>query len=276
MPVNTGVSALLRRPQTFHNFTYSFASRGLTPLPLRIALIGAKTSAGTGVAGTVYEISDAPQADGLFGVGSELALMCRKAFETGAKLQRGPKVFAVPVAESAGVANVKTITGTGAATADGNIIVRVAGRTFTIGVRSGDSANTIATAISNGLKTNAENLPVVVTVATNVVTLTHATKGVNGIDVVVTVEQNVAGNAQAVANTVVGTAVTDHQAALDALAPMGSCSPTTRPRTSPRSTPTSRRGGTSPRSGGAGTSSASRARSAPRRPSRRQRTTKPC
>jgi phage tail sheath gpL-like len=127
----------------------------------------------------------------------------------------------VPLAEpGAGTANVKTITSTGTATADGNAIVRVAGRTFSVGIRSGDVQNTIATAVSNALKTNLENLPVTVSVATNVVTLTHVTKGVNGLDISVTVDQNVAGNTLAVANTVSGAGVADHQTALDALAPL--------------------------------------------------------
>lgn len=221
MTVNTGVSSQLRRPQTFHNFTYSFANRGLTPLPLRVALIGAKSSTGTATVATVYEVVDAPQTDALFGVGSELAIMCRKSFETAALCGSGPKVYAVCMAEAgAGTANVKTITSVGTATADGNIIVRVAGRTFSIGVRTGDAAATVAVAISNALKTNAENLPVAVSVATTIVTLTHPTKGVNGADIQATVEQQVAGVVATVANTAVGAGATDHQAALDALAPL--------------------------------------------------------
>lgn len=221
MPVNTGVSNQLRRPQTFHNFTYSFANRQLVPVPLRVALVGAKTAAGTAAVATVFEIADTVQSDGLFGSGGELALMCRKAFETAVKLGAGPKVFAVCIAEpGAGTANVKTITVTGTATADGNAIVTIAGRSVPVGIRIGDVQNTVATAISNALKTIADNLPVVVSVAANVVTLTHATKGVNGIDVQVTIDQAVAGSALAVANTAVGAGVTDHQAALDALAPI--------------------------------------------------------
>src|SRR5205814_976786 len=150
-------------------------------------LVGAQKG-GTGVAGTVYEVADAVQSDALFGQSTELALMCRKAFETGALLGQGPKVFACPVAESAGVQNVKTITVTGTATADGSATVRIAGRTIPVGIRSGDLQNTIATAIANAAKTIAELLPVIVTVATNVVTLTHTTKGINGVDIVVTAD----------------------------------------------------------------------------------------
>lgn len=221
MTISTPVSALLKTPQTFHAFTFSFAVPGLTPLLLRIALIGAKLTAGsTAVNGTVYEIPDPQTGDALFGIGSELALMCRKAFETAKRLGKGPKIFAVSVAESAGVATVKTITSAGAATADGNAIVTIAGRSVIVGVRNGDSANTISTAVSNAILANNENMPVATTQASPVTTLTHRTKGVNGNDVAITVDQNVPGNTLTVASTVVGTLVTDHQPALDALAPL--------------------------------------------------------
>lgn len=221
MTVNTGVSAQLRRPQTFHSFTYQFAVRTLVPLPLRIALIGGQSSAATAVAGTVYELFDSVQTDTLFGVSSELAIMCRKAFETGAMLQRGPRLYAVGVTEpGGGTANVQTITFTGAATADGNVIVRVAGRTVSAGVRSGDAQNTIAAAVANALKAIQATLPVTISVATNVVTATHPTKGINGTNITITVDQAVAGNTPVVATSAVGAGVADHQTALDALAPL--------------------------------------------------------
>lgn len=222
MPVNTGVSAQLRRPQTFHSFTYQYATRTLVPLPLRIALVGMMRSTGaTAVAGTVYEVTDAEQTDGLFGASGELALMCREAMVCGALLQRGPRVYAVPIAEpGAGTANVKTITVTGTATADGNHVVRVAGRTFTIGVRTGDVQNTVASNIASALQARQAELPVIVTVATNVVTLTHASKGENGLDVTASIEQQVAGSALAIVNTVSGAGVVDITASLDALAPL--------------------------------------------------------
>ena len=103
MTIDTGLSAQTRRPLTSHKFTYSLAVPGLASLPLRVALIGAKSSTGTAVAGTVYECTDAVQTDALFGVGSEIALMCRMAFATQAFLGRGPKVFAVCIAEPGGV-----------------------------------------------------------------------------------------------------------------------------------------------------------------------------
>lgn len=217
--INTGVSNSLNVPQTFHSFTYLYANRALIAFPMRIALVG-MMKGGTAVAGTVYEIVDAAQTDALFGSGTELAIMCRIAFATSAMLQGGPRVFAVGIAEpAASVAATRTITVTGTATAAGNIIVRVAGRTFTIGVAVGDVQNTIATAISNAMKTFDENNPFATSVATNVVTATYRTTGVTGNDLTGTTEQTVAGVTVASAAGVTGTGTPLIQGAVDALAP---------------------------------------------------------
>lgn len=223
MSINTNVPNSLLRPQTFHTFTFLRGGGKLTNVPLRIALIGAKlTSGATATANTVYDVTGLTNADtdAMFGISSELAMMKRQADACSKLFGAGPRVFCVPIAESAGVANVQTMTCVGTATTDGNQIVKVAGRVFVVGVRNGDSQNTNAAAISNALKARQNELPVTVSVATNVVTLTYPTKGVNGIDVKVTVDQQVAGMVATVATTVVGTLATDHQPALDALAPL--------------------------------------------------------
>jgi phage tail sheath gpL-like len=215
--INTGVPSNLNQPRTFHTFTYLYANRSLVSLPMRIGLIGMKSAAGTATNGQVYEVVDATQTDGLFGVTSELALMCRMAFATSAFLSKGPRVYAVSVAAPGGVANVRTFTVTGTATADGNAILKIAGRTFSVGIRNGDVQNTTATAISNEFKARQETLPFTISVATNVVTLTFPTTGVNGNDPVISVEQSVAGVTIAAAQTVAGTGVADYTTAVDAL-----------------------------------------------------------
>lgn len=223
-PVNTfstGVPNNLNQPNTYHVFNYLRAGGSLVSVPLTIALIGVKASTGTAVVGTVYDATNAADTDALGGPSSGGALMARMAYTCSTFFGRGPRVKITFVAEpGAGVANVQTITVTGTATSEGNIIVRVAGRTFSVGIANGRTQNNIAADISNELKKKQEQLPVIVTVATNVVTLTHATKGILGVDVKVSVEQQVAGATAAVATTVVGTGVADHQPALDALAPV--------------------------------------------------------
>ncbi len=217
--INTGVPTTLAVPQTFHTFTYLYANRSLVSLPMRIALVGIMSASGTAVAGTVYEVADATQTDGLFGIGSELSLMCRMAFACSAFFQKGPRVYACPLAApGASAARVQTITFTGTATADGNAEIAVAGRPFSIGIRSGDVQNTIAATANSVFLANNENLPVAMTVATNVVTATHRTATVNGQDVKITVGKTVPGVTIAVAQTTAGTGAADTSVAINALA----------------------------------------------------------
>lgn len=223
MTINTGVPNSLLRPQTFHTFTLFRAGGALTNVPLRIALIGARrTGIGTAVNGTVYDLSSlaTTEMDALFGQSSELATMGRMAVACSNMFAQGPRVFAVPIAESAGVADVRTVTVTGTASADGNIVVTVAGRQFFVGIANGDVQNTVAAKISAELNRKAVSLPVLVSATTNVVTLAYPTKGINGVDIRITVDQQIAGSTAAVASSVVGTGATDHQPALDALSPL--------------------------------------------------------
>jgi phage tail sheath gpL-like len=220
-PITTSVPTDFVPPQTFHVFNFLRAGSALRNVPLTVALVGAKTAAGTGVAGTVYPVNDAAQSDGVAGVNGELALMARQAMACTRLFGRGPRLVMVPLAEpGGGTANVQLITNVGSATSDGTQIIEIAGRVFIVTVRSGDSVSTIATAQANAFKAKAETLPVTVTVAAGVVTLTHPTKGENGGDVVVTMVQQVAGCVATVTTSVAGAGVTDITVALAALSPL--------------------------------------------------------
>lgn len=220
MPVNTGVATTLRRPQTFHQFAYLQGGRSLVPLPQRLLLIGAQKG-GTAVANTIYPVDDAPQADALFGIGLELTLMLREAFATGALLGIGPQIFAAGVAEpGGGAARTQTWTVTGTATASGNVVLRIAGRTITIGVASGDVQNTIAAAINVAINAMKQTLPVTSGVATNVATTTVNWKGVTGNDPGYEVVSTPAGVTVVTAQGVAGSGVVDETTALaNALGP---------------------------------------------------------
>jgi len=54
-------------PTVFNVFNFLRAGNALRNIPLTIALVGAKTSAGTGVAGQVYDVLDSAQTDGIAG-----------------------------------------------------------------------------------------------------------------------------------------------------------------------------------------------------------------
>lgn len=220
MTISTGVSNALLAPQMFHTFLASHEAGKLTSVPLSIALIGA-AKGGTATAGTVYDMTGLTATDGdaMFGQSTELAIMHRQSIACANFFQAGPRVFCVPIAESSGVANVQTATFVGTTTAGGNLIIKIAGRVFFVGLNLGDAQNTVASKVAAEIQKRAPELPVVVTVATNVVTFTHPTKGINGTDVKITITQQVAGCVGTVATGTAGTGATDHQPALDALSP---------------------------------------------------------
>lgn len=211
MSIDTGVPASDPVPQTFHRFTYLRAG-GLLALPQKVALLGAMYAAGvTGVPGTVYEIYSAEQADRIFGIGSEVALMVRQAQKAQKMLGLGPQIVAVGAADPGGGAAKATftLTVTGPAEESANVSMRACGRRFKVGVTIGDDATAIATAIFDALSAAVEDLPFTVGHLAGVVTATANHKGENGKDIKINIDEAPAGVGIVVAAGVVGSGVLD-------------------------------------------------------------------
>lgn len=219
MPILTSIPTTQRTPGATIEFDITSGARGLVALARRVALIGAKITAGTGTNGVVYPIYVDGDGDRYFGKGSELAIMCRAALKAGRKAGKMPEIYAVSLAEASGVKTTKTFTVTGPATAAGNIILRIAGRTISVPVANGDTANTIATAINTAIGAVAAtgDLPGTAAVATNVVTFTVANQGANGEDLKMVVDAAPTGVTVAVAAGVTGTGQYDLTSTLDVL-----------------------------------------------------------
>lgn len=208
----------IRRPGAFHQFIPGLAG-GLVALDTRVAIAAIKSSAGTLAVATPVQIFDESDADTKLGKGSEAALMARTAFAQARRSGSQPQIWACAIAAPAGAAAVQTITTTVTTALAGNVVLRIAGRTLTVGVSAGDAQNTIAAAIEAAIDTAAAegNLPVTASVATNVVTCTHANLGVNGNDVDYEIVSYPSGVTVATTQTVAGSGVVDITAALDAL-----------------------------------------------------------
>lgn len=208
-------------PGTAHQFNYLRAAGALVNLPFMLAVIATKSAAGTAVVGQIYDATDAPTTDLLAGQSSEGAIMLRQAYLCSQLFQGGPAIKVVFVAEpGGGTANVQTMTVTGTASQDDTGIYQVAGRTFVVPSHAQDSASTFAAAIAAQFNAKAEQLPVLVTVASGVVTLTHPTKGVNGKDVKIIKLKDPAGLSVAIATTATGAGAADIQPGLDAFSPL--------------------------------------------------------
>src|SRR5919106_4880575 len=170
-----------RRPGTFITYDYTSGARGLVPNERSVLLIGMKHSTGTATVNVPIQTYNEREADTYFGVGSEAALMVRMALATVRVLKASaPQLWVVPIAEPSGAAATRTLTVTGPATAAGDVVFRLAGRTLRAPVKSGDSANTVAAAIKATIDTMAatSDLPGTAGVSTNVVTFTYRHLGV--------------------------------------------------------------------------------------------------
>lgn len=208
----------IRRPGAFHQFVPGLAG-GLVALDSRVAIAAIKSSAGTATAAVPVQIYDESDADTKLGKGSEAALMARVAFAQARRSGGQPEIWACPIAAPSNAAAVQTITTTVTTALAGNVVLRIAGRTVTVGVSAGDAQNTIAAAIEAAIDTAAAegNLPVTASVSTNVVTCTHVTHGVNGNDVDYEIVSAPSGVSVATTQTVAGAGTVDITAALDAL-----------------------------------------------------------
>lgn len=151
--------------------------RGTAPSPTawKTGIIGQKTSAGSATANTVVQVTSLEMATALFGVGSQLALMCQ------AYLRNDPtaNLWAGVLADNGTTKATGSIQVTAAATGDGTLAFRLAGKRVFVGVSAGDSANTIAAAIKAEIDLHTY-LPWVATVSTDTVTLTARNAGVAG------------------------------------------------------------------------------------------------
>lgn len=206
-----------RRPGTFHFFDDTSGSRSLIPIDKSLALVGIKSSAGSATVNVPIQAFNEGDAEAYAGKGSELSLMARRAFATMRKLNVGIKLWLVPLTAPAGVANVRTLTASGTATANGDITIRIAGRTILVPVKSGDVANTVAASIKAAGDAFLSNLPGTFSVSSAVVSFTAPHTGVNANAMLIEVVSSVAGITVAAAQSVAGTGSASIVTALDNL-----------------------------------------------------------
>lgn len=206
-----------RRPGTFHFFDDTSGSRSLIPIDKSLALVGIKSAAGTATANTPIQVFNESEAETYAGKGSELSLMARMAFATMRKLQVGMKLWLVPLTAPSGVANVRTFTVTGTATANGDVVLRIAGRTIRVPVKVGDVAATVAASIKAAGDSYLSDLPGTFSVASAVTSFTAPHTGVNQNAMLIEVVSSVAGTTVAAAQSVAGTGSASIVTALDNL-----------------------------------------------------------
>lgn len=198
MAVQQNLPSNVRRPVAAHTFDFTSGARGLRSLSRRLAIVAMKTAAGTASADVPVQITSEADARTLLGVGSEAALgvsSALKNFRRTARQHAGgaAEVWVVPVTDPGGTAAVHRFVIAGTATASGDLIIRIAGRTIRASVNNGDAAATVAATLNGAINAIANDLPGTSGVATVNVDFTVTNTGVFGNDVVTSVESEPAG-----------------------------------------------------------------------------------
>src|SRR5262245_21416180 len=137
--------------------------------------IAAQLDGAEGVPGEAYVIYSVNEARSKFGAGSIAALMAQQHFDCCPELP----LYIAPVNAAAGVAAINTLTITGPATDNGALSVAILDKVYAVGVITGATADSMATALAADMNADAD-LPYAVTAAAGVVTLTAKNKGVDG------------------------------------------------------------------------------------------------
>jgi len=188
MTINHNVPSTTRKPGVYHEFDLTSSAQSLVPLTNRVLLIGVQGSTATATADEVSQVFDELTADAAYEAGSEVALMIRKALETGRALGVQPEIYAAGIADPGGTAATYTITVSAGTAVAGDIVFRIGEVAFRAGVSTGDDENAVATAIANAVDGKLAQIPVTQGTVANVVTLTLNYTGENGNDLIVQID----------------------------------------------------------------------------------------
>lgn len=176
------IPTAVRVPFAYVEFDSSQAAAGGATQVYKLLLIGQKLTAGTQPVNTPVRVTSTKQANLLFGAGSMLAAMYRKALAA----NNFTETWCVALEDdAAGVAATGTVTLAGTATADGTLSIYVGGKNVRVPVLQGATAAATATSLATAINAEAEGAFTAAAVGA-VVTLTARHKGLymNGTSVV--------------------------------------------------------------------------------------------
>lgn len=152
-------------------------------------IIGQKTASGVAIPNTPVLVGTKADADELFGVGSQAAIMCAKYKE----VDSFGTLYCLPLNDAnASVAATATITLTGSATSTATMYLYVNGTQVLVGIPSGTLAASAAALIADAINELAD-LPVTAAADSTVCTLTAKNKGLSAGEI--NVQKNLYGRA---------------------------------------------------------------------------------
>lgn len=152
------------------------------------------------------------------GMGSEAHLNVKAALRGARKANYAEaEIYLVMVADAGGARAGKTLTVTVTTAQAGEVVFRIAGRTFRAPVSAGDAVGTIASAIKSVIDAQVRDLPVTASASAGVVSIRANNAGPNGNDIAAEVVSVPTGVSVALASPTAGTTAYDITAALNSL-----------------------------------------------------------
>lgn len=168
----------LRVPFMYTEFDNSNAVSGAQAQPFKVLIIGQKLAAGTKAVHELARLTNAKQAETLFGKGSMLHEMFEAYFTNNSNIE----VFGIALADNAaGVASSGSFKFGGAPTVAGTAVFRVFGKKVSIGVAVVDTPGTLATKLIAAITSSVPSAVAVIDGAdTTKVNVSYVHKGLVG------------------------------------------------------------------------------------------------
>lgn len=170
------IPSSIRKPGKYFEFNTKLAVRTLPNNHQRMLIVGQRTTAGKINPLLPVQVFSDKEAESYFGAGSICHLMSRAA------IKANPYLDLTVVAQSdngAGVAASGNITVSGTATGAATLSIYVANKKVDVPVAKDDDASTIAASIHTELAKHSD-LPVTISISSNIVILTAKNKGLCG------------------------------------------------------------------------------------------------
>lgn len=143
MSLTSIVDTSIKVPRAFVKVSLGVGVRSAGSAPIKVLLVGNKTTAGTATLDRAVQVTSENDAKTLFGAGSELAIACTKALRANKYLT----LYAMPITTGGATVPSSVLTVTGPATSAGNVFVDVAGERVAVAITSGMTAAQAVTAI---------------------------------------------------------------------------------------------------------------------------------
>lgn len=171
------ISPSNKNPGAYFEVVFGVGPATAGDAPRKVCCAGHKTSSGSAAVNVPVQVFSEDEARTLFGQGSELHLMIAAAL----MVYPGATLWAVPLDEpGGGTAATKTIAFTsGPASADGTVVVEIAGTRIEVAIASGLTATQAAESVRDAIL-DLPDLPVTASATTGTTTITHKTKGTRG------------------------------------------------------------------------------------------------